>query len=85
MRLQLGMRLPIGILPYVSHTVFPILMVHHSLRTNPNKMSIFRRLVTCNFLRHCTHILTRFQGEKFEDIFLVKIASKGTSIIVWKF
>ena len=25
-------------------------------------------------------ILTRTQGEKFEDMFLVKIASKGTSL-----
>ena len=32
------------------------------------------------FFRNCTHILTRTQGEKFEDMFLVKIASKGTSL-----
>ena len=30
--------------------------------------------------RTCTHILTRIQGEKFENMFLVKIASKGTSL-----
>ena len=28
----------------------------------------------------CTHILTRTQGKKFDDMFLVKIASKGTSL-----
>ena len=30
--------------------------------------------------RNCSHILTRTQGEKFGDIFLVKIVSKGTSL-----
>ena len=30
------------------------------------------------FFRNCTHILT--QGKKFEDMFLVKIASKRTSL-----
>ena len=33
------------------------------------------------FFINCTHLLTRTQGEKFEDMFLVKIASKGTSLI----
>ena len=32
------------------------------------------------FLRNCTHLLTRTQGEKFEYMFLVKIASKRTSL-----
>ena len=32
------------------------------------------------FFRNCTHILTRTQGEKFEDMLLVKVASKGTSL-----
>ena len=32
------------------------------------------------FFRNCTHILTRTQGEKFEDVFLVEIANKGTSL-----
>ena len=32
------------------------------------------------FFRNCSHILTRTQGKKFEDMFLVKIASKGTSL-----
>ena len=62
---------------------FPILMVHHFLRTNPYKMSIFQRSVTCSFFfRNCTHTLTRTQGKKFEDMFLVKVASKGTSLNV---
>ena len=30
------------------------------------------------FFRNCAHILIRTQGKKFEDMFLVKIASKGT-------
>ena len=66
---------------YVSLAVFPILMVCHFLRTNPYKMSIFERSVTCSlFFRNCSLILTGTQGEKFEDMFLVKIASKGTSL-----
>ena len=69
------------VLIYISRAVFPILMVHHFLHTNPYKMSIFQRSVTCSFFfRNCTHILTRTQGEKFEDMFLVKIASKRTSL-----
>ena len=32
------------------------------------------------FFRNRTHILTKTRGEKFEDMFLVKIASKGTSL-----
>ena len=32
------------------------------------------------FFKNCTHILTRTEGIKFEDMFLVKIASKGTSL-----
>ena len=31
------------------------------------------------FFSNCTHIDKR-SGEKFEDMFLVKIASKGTSL-----
>ena len=31
------------------------------------------------FFKNLTHILTRTQGRNFEDLFLVKIASKGTS------
>ena len=33
------------------------------------------------FFRDCTHILTRTQGKKFEDMFPVKIASKETSLM----
>ena len=32
------------------------------------------------FTRNCTYILTRTQGENFENIFLVKKANKGTSL-----
>ena len=60
-------------------------MVHHFLQTNPYKMSIFQRSVTCSFFfRNCTHILTRTQAKMFEDTFLVKIASKGTSLNQFK-
>ena len=48
------------------------------LLTNTYEMPIFQRLATCSFFRNCTHILTRTQAKKFEDMFLVKIASKGT-------
>ena len=44
------------------------------------EMFIFERSVTCSFFRNCTHMLRRTQGKKFEDMFLVKIASKGTSL-----
>ena len=44
-------------------------------------MSIFSKVGNKQFfLRNCTHILTRTQGKKFEDMFLVKIASKETSL-----
>ena len=33
------------------------------------------------FSRNCTHILTRTQGGKFEYMFFVKIARKGTSLM----
>ena len=33
------------------------------------------------FFWNCTHMLTRTQGKTFEGMFLVKIASKGTSLI----
>ena len=58
-------------------------MVHHFLRTNHYKMFISERSVTCSFFRNCTHILTRIQMTKFKDIFLVKIASKGTSLTLF--
>ena len=35
---------------------------------------------TCRFFSGIVHILTRNQGKNFEDMFLVKIASKGTSL-----
>ena len=59
---------------------FPFIDGPSFFRTDPYKMSIFQRSVTCSFFfRNCTHILTRTQGKKFEDMFLIKIASKGTS------
>ena len=35
------------------------------------------------FFRNCTHILTRTQAKKF-DTFLIKMASKGTSLNQFK-
>ena len=32
------------------------------------------------FFKNCVHILTRTQSENFKDMFLVKIANKGTSL-----
>ena len=40
----------------------------------------FENVTVTVFFRSCTHILTRTQGKKFEDMFLVKIASQGTSL-----
>ena len=31
------------------------------------------------FFAICTHLLTRTQEKRFEDVFLVKITNKGTS------
>ena len=64
--------------------VLPTLMVHHFLCTNPYKISIFQRSVTCIFFRNRTHVLTRTQRKVFEDMFLVKIANKGTSVRLTK-
>ena len=66
---------------YVSRAVFLRLMAHHFLHTSPYKMSVFERSVTYSFCsRNCTHILIRTQGKKFEYMFLIKIANKGTSL-----
>ena len=35
------------------------------------------------YFRNCTHILKRTQRKKFEDMFLVKIANKGTSLTLF--
>ena len=66
---------------YVSRSIFSILMVHHFLSTNPYKMSIFQRSVTCSFFKELNSHIDKNSGEKFEDMFLVIIVSKGTSLI----
>ena len=33
-----------------------------------------------HFFRNCTQLLTRTQWKKFEDMFLIRIANKGTSL-----
>ena len=43
-------------------------------------MSIFERSVTCSFFQECYSQIDKYSGEKFEDMFLVKIADKGTSL-----
>ena len=40
----------------------------------------FERSITCSFFSGIVHILTKSQWKNFEDMFLVKIASKGTSL-----
>ena len=65
---------------YVFRAVFPILIVNNFPSANPNKLSIFaiERLVTCRFSANCTHLLTRTEEKKFEDVFFVKITNKAT-------
>ena len=48
-------------------------------------MSIFEKSAICSFV--WAHILTGTQEKKFEDMFLVKIANKGTSLKIpfWHF
>ena len=69
---------------YISRAVFAILTVHHFLRkqNKPLQNVDFSKVGNMQFFfpRNCTYILTRTQGKKFEDMFLVKIASKGTSL-----
>ena len=62
---------------YISRAVFSIsirfLYIHHFLRANPYKMSIFQRSVTSSFFsRNCTHILTRTQGKSLKICYLSK-------------
>ena len=45
-------------------------------------MSIFQRSVTCSFFQELHSHIDKNLGEKFEDMFLVKIASKGTSLTI---
>ena len=44
-------------------------------------MSIFQRSVTCSFFPELYSHIDKNSGEKFEDMFLVKIESKETSLI----
>ena len=43
-------------------------------------MSTFERSVTCSFFLELYSHIDKNSGEKFEDMFLVKIASKGPSL-----
>ena len=43
-------------------------------------MSIFERSVTCSFFQELYSHIDKNSGEKFEDMFLVKLANKGTSL-----
>ena len=57
---------------YSSRAVFPILMVHHFLRTNPNKMSVFQRSVTCSFFLELYSNIDKNSGEKVWGCFSSK-------------
>ena len=65
---------------YLSRAFFPILTVHHFLHTILYKMSIFERSVTFGFFQELYSHIDKNSGKKFEDIFLVKIVNKGTSL-----
>ena len=65
---------------YISRAVFPILMVHHFLHTNPHKRSILQRSVTCSFFRELYSHIDKKSGEKVWGYVSRQIASKGTSL-----
>ena len=65
---------------YVSRAVFPVLMVNHFISTNPYKLLIFERSVTCRFFCGLYSSVDKNLGKKFEDVFLFKIANKGTTL-----
>ena len=46
------------------------------------KLSIFEKLVTCRSFANCTHLLTRTQEKKSEEMFLVKIENKGFTLSI---
>ena len=54
----------LGLFPYIDGPSFS--------RTNPYKISIFERLVTCTVFRNCSHILTRTQGKGLSICFSSK-------------
>ena len=60
--------------------------VHHNSPYKPLQNVDFSKVGNMQFFfRNCTHILKRTQGEKLEDMFLIKIASKRTSLNeAWK-
>ena len=45
-----------------------------------HKMSVFERSVTCSFFQELYSHIDKNSGEKSEDMFLVKVANKGTSL-----
>ena len=58
-------------------------MVHHFLSTNPYKISISEMSVTCSsFFQELHSHIDKNSGKKFEDMFLVKIANKGTFLSI---
>ena len=60
-----------------------MLMVYDFLLRNPYKMSNFESSATCSFffVQELSSHIEKNSGEKFEDMFLVKIASNGSSLI----
>ena len=53
---------------YVSRAVFSTLMVHHFLRTNFYRISIFQRLETCRFFQELYLHIDKNSGGKFEGM-----------------
>ena len=52
-------------------------MVNHFLNTTPYKMSIFEfKVGNMHFFANFTYLLVRTQDKKFEELILVKIASR---------
>ena len=68
-----------GLNIYFSHR-FPYIDGPSCSPYKPLQNANFSKVGNKVFFRNCTHILTRTPGKKFEDMFLVKIASKGTSL-----
>ena len=70
-----------------------IRFLHQILCTDGLSFSLYKPLQNLNLwkvgnmqfsFKNCIHILTRTKGEKFEDMFLVKIVNKATSLTLFR-
>ena len=59
---------------------FPYTAGQSFLSTNTYKLSIFERSVTCRFFPELCSPIDMNSGKMFEDLFLIKIADKGTTL-----